>query len=316
MKIVVLEPLGISAESLAKLASGLEAQGNVVVAYDSVTSDIQEMTARVGDAEVLVIANHQLPGEVIMAAPNLKYISVAFVGIDHVDQAACTARGIHISNAGGYCNDAVAELAIGLTIGVLRNLVNNHNSVQAGGGKLQPRGHELAGRTVGIVGTGAIGCRTAEIFKAFGCPLIGYSRSQSAQAKALGIEYVSLDELMARADVVSVHTPLTGETKGLIGEKEIAQMKPGAVIINTSRGPVIDTDALAKALNEERIYAGIDVYEKDPPLAADHPLVGAKNLLCAPHIGFDTVESIQRRAEMVFENIDQWMKGNLIRQML
>lgn len=316
MKIVILEPLSISAESLEALTAPLRARGHTVEAYDTVAPTAEEMTARAGDADVLVIANHPLPGEVIQAAPNLKYISVAFVGVDHVDLAACSAREIHISNAGGYCDDAVAELALGLAIGILRELPACHASVQSGGGKLPSRGHELAGRTVGIVGTGAIGCRTAELFRAFGCKLVGYSRHQSARGKELGIEYLPLDELMARADIVSIHTPLTPETTGMIGAKEIGLMKQGAMLLNTSRGPVVDTAALAEALNSGRIFAGIDVYESDPPLAQDHPLMGAKNLICTPHIGFDTVESIQRRAEMVFENIFEWMNGNLIRRML
>ena len=169
---------------------------------------------------------------------------------------------------------------------------------------------------MGIVGTGAIGCRTAEIFKVFGCKLIGYSRSEKPQAKELGIEYMSLKDVMAKADIVSVHTPLTPETRGLIGAEEIGAMKQGGILINTSRGPVVDTDALAEALKEGRIKAGTDVFEKDPPLPEDHPLLGVPNLVCTPHVGFDTRESIDRRAEMVFENITEWMNGTPVRKML
>ena len=125
-----------------------------------------------------------------------------------------------------------------------------------------------------------------------------------------------LIDVMANADIISIHTPLTPETKGLIGEKEIATMKQGAILVNTARGPVIVTEALAKALREGRIKAGIDVFEKDPPLPKDHPLIGAPNLVCTPHVGFDTRESIDRRAEMVFENITSWMDGKQIRKML
>ena len=125
-----------------------------------------------------------------------------------------------------------------------------------------------------------------------------------------------LHDVMAKADIISVHTPLTNQTKGLIGKDEIAAMKDGAIIINTSRGPVIETEALAKALREGRIKAGIDVFEKDPPLPADHPLLGAPNLVCTPHVGFDTRESIDRRADMVFENVTSWMEGKQIRKML
>ena len=125
-----------------------------------------------------------------------------------------------------------------------------------------------------------------------------------------------LIDVMANADIISIHTPLTPETKGLIGEKEIATMKQGAILVNTARGPVIETEALANALREGRIKAGIDVFEKDPPLPKDHPLIGAPNLVCTPHVGFDTRESIDRRAEMVFENITSWMDGKQIRKML
>ena len=238
------------------------------------------------------------------------------MGIDHVDVEACKEKGVLISNTGGYCDDAVAELAIGLTLDCLRNITECNAAVQAGKGKGNLAGHELAGKTVGIIGTGAIGLRTAAIFKAFGCKLIGYSRSEKTAAKALGLEYMPLHDVMAKADIISVHTPLTNQTKGLIGKDEIAAMKEGAIIINTSRGPVIETEALAKALREGRIKAGIDVFEKDPPLPADHPLLGAPNLVCTPHVGFDTRESIDRRADMVFENVTSWMEGKQIRKML
>ena len=127
---------------------------------------------------------------------------------------------------------------------------------------------------------------------------------------------MSLIDVMANADIISVHTPLTPETKGLIGEKEIAAMKYGAIIVNTARGPVIEIEALSKALREGHIKAGIDVFEKDPPLPENHPLIGAPNLVCTPHVGFDTRESIDRRADMVFENVTSWMSGNQIRKML
>lgn len=315
MNIVLMEPLGIAEETLEKLASGLREEGHCFTSYDSVAEDCEEMVRRAKEAEVLIIANHRLPREVIEAAERLRFISVAFVGIDHVDGDACTERGIGISNTGGYCDDAVAELSIGLALDCLRAISRGDAAVQAGGGKAGLQGNELAGKTVGIVGTGAIGCRTASLFKAFGCRMIGYSRSESARAKALGITYRTLPELMAEADLVSIHTPLTPDTKGLIGEKEIAAMKEGAILINTSRGPVVETGALAKALREGRIKAGIDVFEQDPPLPEDHPLLGAPNLVCTPHVGFDTRESIDRRAEMAFENVYAWLAGAPVRKM-
>ena len=316
MKIVLMEPLGIEKDTLDRLAAGLTNEGHDFTAYDTFSTDVEELKRRSSGADVLMIANHPLPGEVIQADPNLKFISVAFVGIDHVDVDACKAQNIKISNTGGYCNDAVAELAVGLALDCLRNISSCNDAVQTGKGKAGLQGHELAGRTVGIIGTGAIGCRTAEIFKAFGCRLIGYSHSRKQAALDLGLEYKTLDEVMKEADIVSIHTPLTPETKGLIGGKEIEEMKQGAILINTSRGPVVDTDALADALRKGRIKAGIDVFEKDPPLPAGHPLLGAPNLVCNPHVGFDTRESIDRRAVMAFENVTSWIGGKQIRTML
>ena len=166
-------------------------------------------------------------------------------------------------------------------------------AVQAGLGKGTLAGNELAGRTVGIIGTGAIGCRTAEIFKAFRCRVIGYNRSVRPRAKELGIELMPLDEVMKQADIISIHTPLTPDTRG-----------------------VVDDQALAEALKAGKIKAGIDVYEKDPPLPAGHPLLGVPNLVCTPHVGFDTRESIDRRAEMAFENVYAYLAGKPIRAML
>lgn len=316
MKIVLLEPLGITKEKLNKLSESLKKQGHEFVSFDTFTTDTEELIRRADDAEILMLANHPLPGEVIRADKNLQFISVAFVGIDHIDINACKEKGVGISNTGGYCDDAVAELAIGLTLDCLRNISAGDAAVKAGYGKQGLQGHELAGRTAGIIGTGAIGLRTAEIFKAFGCKLIGYSRSERDEAKALGIKYMPLKDLMANADIISVHTPLTPETKGLIGKEEIAAMKHGAILINTARGPVVDTDALAEALKAGKIRCGTDVFEKDPPLPADHPLMNVSNLICTPHVGFDTRESIDRRADMVFENVTEWLAGKQIRKML
>lgn len=316
MKIVLLEPLGISAEKLAELAAPLKAEGHSFTAYDSVTTDVEELKKRLGDADIAMIANHPLPNEVIRADANLKFVSVAFVGIDHVGVDACKEKGIGISNTGGYCNDAVAELAVGLTLDCIRNISKCDEAVQAGKGKTGLQGHELAGKTVGIIGTGAIGCRAAEIFKVFGCKLIGYSRSERPHAKEIGIEYMPLNDVMKTADVISIHTPLTPETKGLIGKEQIALMKEGAILINTARGPVMDIPAVAEALRAGRIKAGTDVYENDPPLPEGHPLLGAPNLVTTPHVGFDTRESIDRRAVMAFENVTAWLAGKPVRSMI
>ncbi len=311
MKVVMAEPLGISAEYLEELADRLRAKGHEFVAYDSVEKDVAKLTERCCDADILIIANNPLPDAVIEACPKLKYISVAFVGIDHVGKKTCRVRNIPVSNAAGYCNDAVAELALGLTLDCLRNVSVCNSVIREGGSKAGLIGHELHGKTVGIIGTGGIGCTTAKLFKAFGCRVLGYSRHEREEAKAIGVEYRTLDELLAESDIVSVHTPLTDATKSLIDAEKLALMKDTAILINTARGPVVDQDALAEALNAGKLAAaGIDVYDVEPPLAQDHVILTAKNVVCTPHVGFATKESIDRRAAIVFENIHTFLAGN------
>lgn len=308
MKIVILEPLGVSEDVIKGLAEPLEKQGHSVIRFDTVAESEAEQVERGKDADVLIIANHPLSASVIAQCKKLRFISVAFVGTDHVDKKACAERKIPISNAGGYCDDAVAELTLGLAIDCLRNISACNQVIRQGGTKAGLIGHELRGKTVGIIGTGRIGCRSAQLFQAFGCSLLGYSRSQRKEALELGISYVGLEELLAKSDIVSVHTPLTEETRGLLGREELARMKPSALLLNTSRGPVVDSEALADALNAGRIAAaGIDVFDEEPPLPEDDRMIHAKNTVLTPHIAFATEESIARRAAIVFENIEKWL---------
>jgi phosphoglycerate dehydrogenase-like enzyme len=317
MKIVMLEPLAINNETLEDLSKGLKDREYEFVAYDSVTDDVNELIDRIGDADAIIIANNPLPGEVIKAAPNLKFISVAFTGVDHVDIEACKSKNIKVSNAAGYSTQAVAELVIGMIISKLRNLVECNTAVREGKTKGGLVGSELSGKTVGIVGTGAIGLRTAELLKAFGCNLLGYSTTVKEEGKKLGIKYVSLDELLEASDIITLHTPLNKETRFLINSKNIVLMKPNAILINCARGEVIEIDAVAKALNEEKIAgAAIDVFETEPPLPLDHILFSAKNTILTPHVAFATHESMIRRAKITFENIYAWLDGEQINKII
>lgn len=312
MKIVLLEPLGIPAELLDQLSDRLTGAGHAFAAYDTVETDPEKLYGRAADADVLMLANHPLPDEVIGRCNRLKYISVAFVGVDHVGAETCLRRGIPVSNAAGYCDDAVGELALGLALDCLRNISACNGAVRCGGTRAGLIGHELRGRTVGIIGTGGAGCRTAELYRAFGCRLLGYSRSQRARALELGLTYVDLDTLLRESDIVSVHTPLSEETRGLLNRERIAEMKPTAILINTARGPVVDSAALADALNSGRLAgAGIDVFEEEPPVGEDHPLLTAKHVVATPHVAFATEESLARRAEIAFENVVAWLEGTV-----
>lgn len=317
MKIVLLEPLGISDTELGKLSARLTAQGHQFVAYDTVETSEEGLIQRAKDADILMLANHPLSDNVIRACSRLKYISVAFVGIDHIGQAACVERSIPVSNAASYCTHAVAELAVGLCLDCLRNISTCNQVIRAGGTKTGLVGHQLFGRTVGIIGTGATGCHTAQLFKAFGCRVLGFSRREREEAKAIGIEYTSLEALLRESDIVSLHTPLTAETRNLLDDKRIAMMKPSAIIINTARGGIVDSAAAAAALNEGRLAAmGTDVFETEPPLPEDHPLLHAAHVVATPHVAFATEESLQNRARITFDNVYAWLNGVVQNRMI
>jgi len=310
MRIVMLEPLGVSEEKIMSLAKSFIERGHEFYYCEKKIENEEEKIEKAKHADVLIIANSPLSGKVIRSCPNLKMISVAFTGVDHVDHAACKEKGIIVCNAQGYCTDAVAELVFGLILSVLRNIVPCHMRTKQGGTKDGLIGNELRGKTVGIVGTGAIGRRVAEIAKVFNCKLLGFDICKNQQAIDIGIEYTSLEKLFAESDIITLHTPLTEETMHLVNKQRIDLMKPTAVLINASRGPVVDSTALAQALNEERIAgAGIDVFEMEPPVPLDHPLLNAKNVVLTPHVAFATKESILRRAEITFNNILAWEKG-------
>lgn len=310
MNVVLLEPLAVSKEVLNKLSCELVEAGHTFKHYDSVEKDINVLKERVKDADILIIANNPLKGEVIRAAKNLKYISVAFTGVDHVDKEACMERGIKVSNAAGYSTDSVAELTLGMIISALRNVLLCDERTRNLGTKDGLVGFELKGKTVGIVGTGAIGLRVAEILKVFNCKLLGYSRTEKPEGKNLGIKYVSLEELLRESDIVTLHTPLNAETKHLINKERIAMMKKSSILINAARGAVVDSAALAEALNQGIIgAAAIDVFENEPPIEKNHPLLNAKNTIVTPHIAFATKESMVYRAEITFDNVYAYLKG-------
>ena len=310
MNIVMIEPLGVSKEKIDELAKKVVSYGHEFVYYDTRTEDTEELIERAANADIVMLANLPFRKEVIENCPKLKMISVAFTGVDHVDMAVCREKGITVCNAAGYSTNAVAELVYGLAISVIRNIVPCDNATRTEKTKNGLVGTELFNKKFGIVGTGAIGLKVAEIAKAFGCEVLAYSRSQKSEAIEKGVKYVELDTLLRESDIVSLHVPLNESTKNLIDEKKIALLKSSAILINTARGPVVDNTALAKALNEGKIAgAGIDVFETEPPIASIHSLVHAKNTVLTPHVAFATNEALYIRAQIVFDNIDKWLQG-------
>ena len=308
MKIVLMEGLGVSDETVQNYAQKLKEQGHEFVIYPK-TTDAQEQKERLLDADVAMLANTPLAKEAVNDAAKLQFIDVAFTGVDHLPMEEIKKRGITVSNASGYATQAVAEWCIANMINLLRNMEQTQERCKAGATKDGLIGNLLAGKTVGIIGAGAIGKKVAQLAKAFDCKVIAYSRSQ-VNCPYID-EQMDLDSLLKEADIVSLHCPLTDATKGMIDADKIALMKESALLINTARGAVVDSNALAKALNEGKIAgAAIDVFEKEPPLALDHPLLHSKNTIVTPHIGFASKESLLMRAEIVFNNIDAWLKGS------
>ncbi len=310
MKIVVIEPLGIAAEKLEQACKAVKQKGHEVVCYDTRTEDTAELIQRGKDADVIIIANLPFRKEVLEKCENLKLLSVAFTGVDHVDIDYCRQRGIAVCNAAGYSTNAVAELTFGLAISVLRNIPACNDVVRKEGTKAGLVGSELYQKTFGVIGTGAIGTKVALIAKAFGCHVIAYSRTKREAVSEAGITYVSLEELLKQSDIISIHVPLNDATKAMIGKKEIELMKKSAIVLNTARGGVVDSQALAEALNTEKIAgAGIDVFEMEPPVPNNHPLVGAKHTVLTPHVAFASDEALYTRAIIVFDNIINWEMG-------
>lgn len=310
MKVKLIEPLVITEEAIDKLSKEIKNMGHEFIYYNTKTTDIEEMKKRVSDADILMIANNPLPNEVIEFAPNLKMISIAFTGFDHIGNLA-KEKNITICNAAGYANNAVAELVIGLTLDLMRN-INKCNSVIRKGGTIAGLiGGEIKGKTVGIVGTGRIGTMTANLFKCMGANLLGYDIVENQEAKNLGIKYVEIDELMKNSDIISLHLPLNETTKGFISKEKLELMKKTSILINCARGGVVNNNALAEILNKEKIAgAGIDVFDMEPPIPSDYPLLNAKNTILTPHVAFASHESMEIRAKITFENVINYLKGN------
>ena len=314
-KIVIMESLGISAEELAARKAPFEAQGHVFVDYPK-TTDPAKLIEEAKDADAMILANMPMPADVLRKCDKLKFIDVAFTGVDHVGLDAAKEKNIAVSNASGYSNEAVSELVIGTTLSLARNLRSVEDRCREGKDKTGLVGWEIKGKTVGIIGLGKIGTRTAELFHAFGATVLAQSRTHH-DGVAEYIEQVSQEELLRRSDIVVLHCPLNDSTRGMINAEKLAMMKPTALLVNVARGPVVVEKDLAAAL-ENGVIAGaaIDVFDKEPPLDTASPILHAPNCIVTPHVAFATQQSMSLRAEIVFDNLAKWMEGHQINTIL
>jgi glyoxylate reductase len=267
-----------------------------------------------GVSGILSTATEKMDGELMDAAgEDLKVIANMAVGYDNVDVEASAERGIVVTNTPGVLDETTADVAFMLLLAAARRLGEGERLLRAGRwewwGPKQLMGRDVWGKRLGIVGFGRIGQAVARRARGFGMEVLYHNRSRKEEAEQeLGARYVEFDELLETVDFVSVHTPLTDETHHLIGPKELGRMKPTAVLVNTSRGPVVDEAALADALAAGRIFAaGLDVYEEEPKV---HPkLLELENVVLAPHIGSASIETRDRMAALAAENLAAVLRG-------
>lgn len=301
MKIVFLEPLGLTVEAIEKACDNLKKQGHEVVVYPDRRPE--KNIERAAGADVILESNMPLRKDFFDACPNLKMLSIAFTGLDHIDMDECKRRGIVVMNAAGYSTEAVAEETICMMIGLYRHVIENDKITRSCKGPSIAPGREIAGKTVGIIGMGTIGQRTAALAQAFGCKVIAWNRIPKQIA---GVTFVDKETLLKESDIVALHIALNNETRNFLTAKDFALMKPTAVIVNAARGPVVNTNDLAEALKNGVIAgAALDVYDVEPPLDSDNPILGAPNTMLLPHIGFATKEAFQLRLGIVVNNIEK-----------
>jgi glyoxylate reductase len=263
---------------------------------------------------LLCLLTDRVDQELLDAAPRLRVVSQMAVGVDNIDVAACTRRGIPVGNTPGVLTETTADLAWALLMATARRVVEAEAYTRSGAWKTwEPMGllgRDVYGATLGIIGLGAIGAAVARRAGGFGMRILYYSRHRKPELEAeLGLEHHPMEEVLRESDFVSLHTALTPETRHLIGAKELALMKPSAILINTTRGPVVDQAALAAALGSGTIAAaGLDVFEQEPaPL--DDPILQLPNVVALPHIGSASIATRGRMARMAADNLLAALSG-------
>ncbi len=308
MKIVVLDGFTLNPGDLSW--DSLSALGELTV-YDRTLPE--QRLERIGDAVAIFTNKVVIDKEIIDASPKLKYIGVLATGYNVIDFDAANNAGIHVTNIPAYSTDSVAQLVFAHILNVANQVKLHADDVRRGGWSqsidfsycLAPQ-MELAGKTLGIVGFGKIGQRVAELALAFGMKVIFQNRSDK-QGLFPQFEQVGLDELLSRADIISINCPLTDENREFINRQSISRMKKSAILINTGRGPLIHEPDLADALNNGQVAAAcLDVLSQEPP-RRDNPLFEAKNCYITPHIAWATIEARQRLMSIAVSNFEAYL---------
>jgi len=268
----------------------------------------EQLLEEIENAVALVVGLEKIDGEILGKARNLKVIAKHGVGVDNIDLAAARDFGIRVANSPRTNTQAVADLAFGFMLSLARSIpIANHTTKN--GEWLRYDGVSVWRKTIGIIGLGAIGRAVAKRATGFDMKILGYDVTEPTdEEKELGIVRTPLEELLAQSDFVTLHVPLLPETKGMIGEKELQRMKPGAFLINTARGGIVDEEALYRALVNKTIAgAGIDAFETEPPV--DNPLLKLDNVIATPHMGAYTIEANNLTSELTVKNVLDILNG-------
>ena len=319
MKIVVLDGYTLNPGDLSW--KDLEKIGDLTV-YDRTTyvlSEHDKVVNRVGDAEIVFTNKTPITREAINKMPNLKYIGVLATGYNVVDVVAAKEKGIVVTNIPSYGTTAVSQMTFALLLEMCHHV--GHHSEQVYKGVWTNNEDfcfwnypliELAGKNMGIIGFGRIGQDTGKIAQAFGMNVLAYDNYPNKKLESDTLKYVTLDELLSQSDVISLHCPLLESTTGLINRNTIARMKGGAMLINTSRGPLIVEEDLAEALNNGKLAgAAVDVVSKEP-IDGDNPLLTAKNCIITPHIAWAPSESRKRLMDIAVDNLRRFLENNSV----
>ena len=280
-------------------------------------ADEADVVRSLADSEIVCAMRERtvFSKHIVDKLPKLKLLITTGMRNASFDMEALKSRGVIVCGTGGPGggNEDTAELAWGLILGAMRRIAEDHAFMRQGGWQTRI-GHRVAGKTIGLLGLGRLGSAVARVGLAFDMKAIAWSQNLTAEKAAVqGVEYVEKDELFRRSDVLSVHLVLSARSRGLVGAREIGLMKKSAVLVNTSRGPIVDTDAMIAALKEGRLaYAGLDVYDKEP-LPIDHKLRSAPNVILTPHIGYVTDENYRSSYPQIVENVTGFLDGKPVR---
>lgn len=312
MKAVILESYVMQEGDLDW--SGVYALVPDTTAY--VRTDYDQIAQRIGDADFVLLNKCRMDETILSQCPNLKWVGIIATGTDNLDLEACRRHGVQVANVPGYSTYSVAQMTFSLLLAVCQCAERQNRAVQEGYWQLNVPAEyrilpqvELCGKTFGIFGYGSIGRQVGRIAKAFGMRVLACTRTVRPEYAADGVEFVDFDTLLKESDVLSLHTPATPATRGVVSAAALEKIKPGCILVNTARGALVDEAAVAEALKNGRLgFYGADAFAVEP-LPADSPLRGLPNALLTPHIAWTTKEALQKLMDITTQNLRSFLAG-------